>query len=811
MRSRLRIAIRRLVRRPTFTLAAVGTLAVGVGATTAIFSTVNATLLRPLPYARAQDIYTLNTRFVDGRWTSGRVTGGYVAGVDEGAPSVMRAVAVANGEAVVLADDGRNRQVLTQAVGEGFFDLMGVPMIAGRSFTPEDHGGGGGAIISDRLWEQIFGRDPAAVGRGLRMATRTVTVVGVAPSDFDVPQGTDVWFATTMSPAGVSHVYQAYLRVVPGTTQDRLEEELAAAMLGITERFPGAATGRAFVVRTLNDAIVGDLGTILLVVLSGAILLLILACVNVATLVLARGVTQTKELAVRSAHGATRSSIVSQFLMEAFLLSAAGTALGLLIAFGGVQALLAFGAADLPRLGEVPFDVTVLLFVAGTLALATVLVALLPAARLANPDIRGLLSESGWSSTGTSGTRRLLSGLVVVEIALGIALVSGAGWLTRSYLNLAETDPGFTPEGRLVFEALLSGSIYAPLPPIIETPDGLRIDPDWIPSGSPLTWLEGLTERLQATGQVTAVGTANTMPFGTDWDVGYYIAIPGEDFDPERQDVMQRRPVSPDFFEAMGIPMLMGRTFLPGEEVAVGVVNEEFVRRYLPGRDPLATSFAWGFPVVNFNSVVQIIGVVADVKYSALSAPADPLFYTLGYSARPNVAVATTLEDAMLFAPTIRAAAAEMDASIPIEVRSLEDVVSAQLVRHRLGLTLMIVFAVASLVLAAIGIYGLIAHSTTERSAELATRMALGATPRGVVRLVVLQGGPLSLIGIVVGLGAAYAGGRVVSSRLFGVRAADPLVLAIAAVAVFGITLLAYLVPAMRASRIQPAEALKTE
>lgn len=285
---------------------------------------------------------------------------------------------------------------------------------------------------------------------------------------------------------------------------------------------------------------------------------------------------------------------------------------------------------------------------------------------------------------------------------------------------------------------------------------------------------------------------------------------PGEDFDPERQETMHRRPVSPDFFEAMGIPMLMGRTFAP-LEIGEGVVNEEFVRRYLPDRNPLESSFAWGFPVVSFNSVVQIVGVVADVKYDDLGAPADPLFYTSGYSPRQNVVVATTLEDAMALVPTIRAAAAEMDASIPIEVRLLEDVVSAQLVRHRLGLTLMIVFAVVSLVLAAIGIYGLIAHSTTERSAELATRMALGATPRRVVKLVVLQGGPLSLIGIVVGLGAAYAGGRVISSRLFGVRAADPLVLAIAAVAVFGITLLAYLVPAMRASRIQPAEALKAE
>jgi putative ABC transport system permease protein len=811
----LRLAVRRFAGQRTFALTAVATLAVGIGATTAIFSTVNATLLRPLPYPRAQDIYKVNTRFVDGRWTSGRMTTGYIAGIAESAPSVVAAVGVFNGDAVVLADDGRNVQVLQHGVSEGFFDLLGVPMAAGRAFRPEEHAGGPaapGVVISDRLWARLFGRDPAAIGRSLRMATGEAPIVGVTPPEFDVPEGTDLWVPFSLGPNGVSHTLQSYLRVEPGTTEERLAEELATVMVTLTERFPGAATGRAFVVQSLNESIIGDLGTILLVVLWGAVLLMVLGCANVATLVLARGLTRTRELAVRCAHGAVRSVIVKQFLTEAFVLSAAGTALGLLLAFFGVRALLAFGAADLPRLEQVPFDFRVLAFTAAVLAFTTLVVALIPAGRLATPDIRGLLQDSGRSSTGTGGTRVALSGLVVAEIALGIALVSGAGWLARSYANLAETDPGFTPDGRLVFEALLTGSLYAPPPQIIEGPDGrLMLDPEWVPTGTPRSWLEGLEERLLGTGQVTAVGAATTRPFGIDWDVGYYIASPGEDYDPERQETVQRRGVSPDYFGAMGTPVVMGRALGIGDGFDAAVVSEEFVRRYLRGRNPLESTFAWGFPSVDFDNVVRIVGVVADVKYTDLAAEPEPNFYQLAYPQRANVAVATTLADPMAFVPTLRSAVAELDPSIPIDIRPLQDVHAAQLVRQRLGLMLMITFALVSLGLAAIGIYGVVSHATTQRSKELAMRLALGATPGGLVKLVITQGRGVALVGAVAGLAASYVGGRVVAARLVGVRAVDPLVLSVASVAVLGVALLGYLIPAARAARTQPAVSLRLE
>lgn len=806
----LKITIRRLARQPTFTMTAIGTLAVGVGATTAIFSTVNATLLRPLAYPQSKDIYTLNTHLVDGRWSSGRVTGAYVSTINESAPSVLRAVAVLHREDVIITDAGENRQVLVHWVTEGFFDLFGLPMAEGRAFTPEDHRTRV-AVIAHHIWNDVFGRDPTAVGRTLQMATGPVTIVGVAPPEFDVPQRTDVWFSFSVSPVAVAHNYQGYLRARAGTDPERLRNELATVMAGLAAEYPQAASGRAFVVSPLVNAIVGDLGPILVVVLAGAVVLLLLGSVNVATLVLARGAAQTREVAVRMALGADRWSILRRFLTESFVLATAGTLAGLVLAYVGVRLLLVFGAAQLPRLDQVPFDARVLLFAAGTLVATTVLVGLLPAGRLATSDIRGLLNEVGRSITRARGTRHLLSGLVVAEVALAITLVAGAGWLVRSYANLAETDPGFAAEGRLVFTALLAGSRWAPPPVIVQGPDGPMLDPNQAPSRSPQMWLETLTDRLQASTQIGAVGSASTLPLRIDWDSAFYIAVPGAPYDPDHQDTARRRLVSPTFFEAIGIRLVAGRGFSAAEDAAEAIVNEAFIRRYMAERDPVNATFAWGFPVVDFDQVVTIVGVVADVKYRSLRGPADPIFYVQAHLPRQTVVVETSLDDATTLIPTIRAAVHAVDPSIPVTIEPMEGIVSAELTRHRLGLILMSLFGVISLALAAVGIYGVIADVTEQRSGELATRMAFGATPSNVRTLVMKQGWVLAIAGMTLGLGIAYAGGRLAESWLYEVRASDPVILAIAAAAVLAMTLLAFLVPALRAARREPMAGLMKE
>lgn len=816
MFSDLRLAIRRLASQPTFTLTAVATLAVGVGATTAIFSTVNATLLRPLAYPQSEDIYTLNTTLVDGRWSSGRVTHAYIAAVSESAPSVQRAVNVFSREDVILTGGAENRQALVHMVTEGFFELFGLPMAVGRTFTPEEYTAPA-AVIAHRLWVELYGRDPAIVGQTLDLATSPVTIVGVAPPELDMPANTDVWISLSLVPTNVAHSFQGYLRVRPGTDPDRLESELATVMAGLADAYPQAATGRAFVVRRLVDSVVGDLGAILVVLLGGAVILLLLGAVNVATLMLGRGLSQSRDVAVCVALGAGRWSVVRRFLSESFLLAAAGTLFGLLLAYVGVRLLLVFGGEQLPRFNEVSFDARVLGFAVATLVVTTVLVGLLPAARMATPNIRGLLNESGRSVAGSRGTRRLLSGLVVVEVALATTLLSGAGWLVRSYVNLADTDPGFTADGRLVFNALL-GREWSPRPRIIQGPAGPMLDPDQPPpERSPQMWLETLSERLRASGQIVAVGSAVTLPLRADRDAAYYVGVPGEPYDSAQQDTAHQRMVSPGFFDAIGTRLVAGRRFeatdLPVrsrfEPSLVAIVNEAFVRRYLPDRNPVNAVFAWGFPLVDFDRTMTIVGVVEDVKYRSLRDAPDPVYYVPSVQSRQTVVIDTTLDDPTALIPTVRSALQAVDRSMPVTIEPMTAILDAELLRHRLGLMLMSLFGLISMALAALGIYGVIADATDQRAGELATRVAFGATPATIRTLVMRQGRALAAGGLALGLAAAYGGGRWAASRLYEVQASDPVVLAGAASAVLAMTLLAFLVPALRAARRAPVDGLR--
>jgi predicted permease len=812
MLKQILITIRRLGSRPAFTLAAVATLAVGIGATTAIFSTVNATLLRPLPYPNPGDIYAFNTQLIDGRYTTGwdRLGGAHVAAAGEAA-SVSHAIAYAPGTITVLLPDGTPRDVPINRVTEGFFELFGLPMAQGRAFVDEDYVPGATvAVISDRLWAEMYGRDLSAVDGPLQVRGMSFTIVGIAPPEFDVAPGTDVWIPFSL-PAGMSISYQGYLRVEPGTTREVLESELAAAMPPVVEEYP-FSTGRVYVLRPLVESIVGDLGPILVIVLGGAIVLLLLGCVNVATLILGRGAAQTREMALLAALGGTRGRILARFFTEGAVLAAAGTLLGVLLAWVGVKLLFTFAGADLPRLDEIPFDLRVLGFALAIMVVATLVIGLLPALRLSTPDIRGLLSEGGRSASASRGSRRLLGGLVVAEIALAITLVAGAGWLVRSYTDLAERDLGFTPAGRLLVEAKL--------------PDD---------QATIQNYFTQVPERLAALGQVSAIGSGSSLPLRPFLDAGFYIGVPGEPYDANRQDVGLRSSASPDLFDALGVRVLAGRAlteedfpppprievdpvtgmqraiFDAPQEIQRVVVNQGFADRYFPNRDPIGETFAWGAPLVNFNSLLQIVGVVESVQYRNLKDPVRPIFYAPTNISPTRMVIATTLDDPTELIPTIRATLSEVDPSVDVEIQPLSDLVSVALAPYRLGLILMVLFGVISLGLAAIGIFGVVAHTTSERTRELATRAALGTTPAGVVGLLLKQARSLAVLGIVFGAAAAVLGGRVVASMVFEVPARDPLILIVAAGAVLSITLLAYLLPALRASRISPAEALKAD
>jgi putative ABC transport system permease protein len=798
----LTFTFRSLRRQPAFTLAAVATLAVGIGATTAIFSTVNAALLRPLPYPRSDDLRALYAPATDGRFTTGRDSGVEITRLNNPAFSIVHASGSQRGDATIIRDDGTPLPAVLFAVTDGFFELFGLPMSAGRAFTPQEHlhGTSRSAVLSYRLWHDLFGGNPGVVGKPIRLAEGPVTIVGVAARDFDIPHGADLWINAVVTPQSIGHGFDGYLRVKPGTTPERLRDEMASAMSSLAEQYGTVDRNRRYDVRPLASAIVGDLGPMLVVVLGGASVLLVLACVNVTNLLLARGAVRAREIAVRVALGAGRGRVVRQLLTESLVLSAAGTLVGLLLAFLGVRLLLVLGASELPRLSSVPFDLRVLAFSLVSMLVVGIFVGFAPALRLAGTNLRTLMNESGRSMAGGTGAHRMLKTMVVAEIALAIALVASAGWLVRSFANLGTANPGFVADGRLVFDLTLPFSKFP--------------GPD-LPARA-TAWSRNLVERLRAISGVTAAGTTSTFPLRSDYDAVLYVGVQGDRVDPEHPLVARAHRVSPDFFDAMGTRMLAGRAFTADDRqdtALVTIVNRSFARRYFGGRDPLTMRFTAGYPEPSATAFT-VVGVVDDVKYVSMGEAADPAFYMpqpQSVYLRQTVVLRTSLGDPTTIAPTVRAAIRDMDPQIPVDFRSLTDIVSASLSRQRLGMTLMLLFATAALALAAVGIYGVIAYASAQRVGEVATRMALGATPSNVFWLMMRQGRTLAVIGTAVGLAVAYAAGRIVSNRLYEVRASDPLILAAATALVLGITLVAIVFPARRASQVDPSRVLRLD
>ena len=454
----LRFALRTLRRTPAFPLAAIGTLAIGIGATTAIFSTVNAALLKPLPYPNPNDLYSIRTTLTDGRVTTGNVAPVEIVRLNDPSLSIVHAVGLQGNDVTLLRDDGTPLKTRAYAVSDGFFELFGLPMTLGG--VPKDAPTGNAppsVIVSYRMWQDLYGGDPAVVGKAIRFAEITTTVAGVAPREFDTPHDANFWFQIRLDPQGVNHSFEGFMRVKPGTTIERARSEMEAVMASVARDFPASATARVYVVRPLVESIVGELGPILVVVLSATGLLLVLACVNVTNLLLARGAARGREMAVRVALGAARGRIVRQLLTESILLATAGAVVGVFAAYAFVRLLLTIGASQLPRLDTVSFDGRVLLFALATLIVSGVLVGFAPALRLASTDVRTLMNESGRSATSGRATTRWLSALTIAEVALAVTLVAGAGWLVRSFDNLRTTDPGFVPDSRFVFDASVMG------------------------------------------------------------------------------------------------------------------------------------------------------------------------------------------------------------------------------------------------------------------------------------------------------------------------------------------------------------------
>ncbi|MGE0451266.1 MAG: ABC transporter permease [Vicinamibacterales bacterium] len=816
MRKDLVFTFRALRRQPAFTAAAIGTLAVGLAAAIAIFSTVNAALLQPLPYPHAGDIRVLGTAMTDGRPTTGRVAAVEFGRLLDPALSIDQvSMVTAPFDATLLDDAGRPTPASVAAAGEGFFELFALPMSLGRPFTHEETVGAQNAppvaILSYAIWQSMFGGDPGVLGGTLRAPEiiEPVRIVGVAPQEFDVPHGVQIWInlrvdlrasASGSTPASQGHNFVGYVRLKPGTSDERLASELKAVMSGIERDIPLVGRSRIYTAHTLVDALVGDLRPMLLLILAASAVVLVLACINVINLLLARGAVRSREIALRVALGATRGRVVRQLLTEAFVLAAGGAAAGLALAYVAVKLLIRFGVSGLPRLDAIPFDATVLLFVCGIVVAVSLFVGSVPALRFSTANVRSVMGDGGRAMTVGRSQHRLLAGLVVLEIALAIVLVAGAGVLLRSFDNQRRVDPGFASDGRLEVDLVVPFARY-------NAPEKIQV------------WTRAVEERLRAIGGVSAVGSSALFPLNPRRSGANvtYLAFAEQLDDPDHPRPAHAIPASRDFFQAMGIRLIAGRSFSADDRRGgplVAVVNRSFVRRYLDGRDPLTTRFAFGYPVIDAKTMTQIVGVVDDVKYGSLREEVEPVFYTPEEQTpywRKAIVVSTALRDPSIIQSQVRAAIAAVDAQMAVQMEPVSAIVSASLAGQRLGMVLMLAFAAAALVLAAIGIYGVIAYSSAQRVGEVATRMALGATPVHVFWMMMRQGGRMSALGVAGGLAGAYAVGRIVASQLYEVRPTDPATLAgsVGLVSIF--TAAAVLIPAWRSARVSPARVLRLE
>jgi putative ABC transport system permease protein len=803
----LRFAIRLMARAPGFAVAAVATLAIGIGASTAVFSTVNATLLRPLPFPDADRLVDVHTRALDGRMTTGLLSPLEIGALNDEPGVVAHAAGylVQPQEITLNRPDGTPIAATATGVTEGFFDVFALPMVLGRAFTHSEHTPIRGnvlpsLVISYQTWKTLFGGDPGIIGRRIQIAEGpgAVTVVGVAAAEVDLPTGTPFWFNVRAGPRDINHNYGTILRLRPGATIDALRAAAAVKMAALARVEPSDAN-RAYVMRSLVSYMVGDLRPLLLIVLGATLLLLVLAAANVTNLLLARGTARSREIAVRSALGAGRSRLIRQMLAESIALAAMGTIAGTALAFIGVRMMLRLGASQLPRMRTVPFDAHVLLFAIAVLGVSAVAMGVAPAWRLSRIDIRTLLTASGRTATASRSTSRTMGGLIVAEIALAVALVAGAAWLVQSFAALRATDPGFVATGRLVVD-------------VRPTRGFTRPEDDH-------AWTSAMMDTIRNAAGDSVVGETATFPFLEDQDGTLYVQVNGEATSSKDMKGARIRSAGVGFFEAMGTRLAAGRLFSKDDRptnARVAIVNRAFVRAFFGDADALNHTIAFGYPQVDPATSSRIIGVIDDIRYRSLEQDPEPAIY-LPFEQqrflprRQFVVVASPQSDPEALVGPIRDALQRFDRKAIVQFEAATSIVSATLGRQQLGMILMLIFGATALGLGAIGIYGVIAYAASQRRTEIATRMALGASRWGVFRLMIGSGERFAAAGLVLGIALAYAGGRVVAHSVYAVRASDFGILAIAFLAVAAVTFLAVAIPAVRACRLNPILALRSE
>ncbi|MGE5803234.1 MAG: ABC transporter permease [Gemmatimonadota bacterium] len=793
----LRYALRTLRASPTFTAAVIATLALGIGANTAIFSIVNAVLLRPLPYEdpdRLVRIYeTAPGRPDDLRSVAQPTLEDWESGLQS-----FEGIALYGPVSLDLAGAGRPQQLAGASVTAAFFPILRAKAALGRTFTPEEYRPGGprALVLSDGLWRRQFGADPQVLERPVTLDGESFTVVGVLAPGPLYPRDAEFWTTTAVdhefTERGARHL-SALGRLRPDVSLAAATRELELVEQRLAERFPKNYTGYGVRLITLRDRIVGSAQTALLVLLGAVGAVLLIACANVTNLVLARASGRGREFAIRAALGAGGARISRQLVLESLLLAFAGAGVGLVGAAWALELFRVLAADSVPRVAEISLDGRVLAFTAAVATLTGVLVGLAPVSRILQADLHTQLKEGGRSQTAARGRTRLRTVLVVGQTAMAVMLLAAAGLLIRSLERLAGVDPGVRTESVLSF--------HLGLPPAR--------------SGNPVytvAFYRELRERLAAVPGVSSVGLASRLPLSGD-DHSNSFRLMAEVPVPGQERSAQDRAVSPGYFRTLGIPV-RGREFTDADVsggLPVVIINDAFARRYFPGVDPLGSQFipgrAGGVPRA-------IVGVAGDARQFGLDSPAEPEFY-IPHAQDPwpwlSVVVRTNVA-AQSLVPALEQAVWSLDHDMPVTaIRTMDELRMASLAPRRLNMVLLAVFAVVALALAVVGTYAVMAYVVSERVQEIGIRLALGARPAEVLWLVASRGLRVGAIGVLLGLAGALAAGQALRGLLFGVTPADPATLVAVAVVIAVAVLGASYFPARRAARIDPMMALRNE
>jgi putative ABC transport system permease protein len=844
----LKFAVRQLLKNPGFTAVAVLTLALGIGANTAIFSIINGVLLKPLPYPQPDRLVTLWERSPQRGIEQERVSGpNYLDWRAQN--TVLADMAVSPGwegsESFNLVLRDTTAKVHASYTSASLFTTLGTKPLLGRTLLPEEDQkeGNTAVVLGYGLWQRQFAGDSNVIGRTLTVDTygrREYTIVGVMPRGFGLPSRCELWLPlgwmdVTLTERRSAHWHNVIARLKPGVTLAQAGSELNAIQARLRQAYPGETIGsEVAVVPLLHQAVGRNLRTALMVLWSVVAGVLLIACANVANLMLARAATRQKEIALRLAMGAGRWRVMRQLLIESVVLAAIGGALGVFLGWWGLQLFIAASPGNIPRLADVTLDGAALGFTLGISVLTGVLFGLAPAWQFSRPDLNEALKEGSRGASSGTAVGRTRNVLVVAEVALSVVLLAGAGLMLQSFARMLRAERGFQPEHLLTAELDFSVSGFS----------------TWVrPTATrPQVPLRELIERLRALPGVQAVGAGSRLLRRENRPPHESVAIFGRPtLKPEEQPKAEFKGITPDWLRALGARVLRGRDFTEADTLeAPGVVliNETMARRYFPNEDPIGQRFKMGSkqPPLSATNVwglpewSEIVGVVSDVKSLHPQPESVPEVYqsywqwpmqnptilvrttglrraeVIGETDRGQEASATQAGNPAMLAEAIRRETNAVIPNLPPPlVRTMDDLLSETVAQPRLQTGLLSLFAGVALMLAAIGLYGVLAYAVTNRQREIGIRLALGAQKRDVLSLVMGQGMKLALAGVAIGIVAALALTRVIRSLLYGVTPTDPVTFAVVSLLLVAVALLACWLPARRAAKVDPMEALRYE